>query len=280
MTRIVIAEGKTKQIIHIDAVRVQSKDDITAGDGAKHDILENKSEISTRTTSNVFRALKRYGVPVAFYAQDTPTSFIAPNCRMLPWEVVVRGKAYGSYLKRHPDLTKGQSFPGGELITEFFLKTSGRKWHEYDLPCDDPLATIMPHSMEIYLHEPDKEMYFPSPVHFLALQPYEVFELPSDARLIDRMRSIAQRTFIVLRAFWKLLGIELVDIKVEFGIDSNGNLLLADVIDNDSWRLVAEGKHLDKQLYREGATLEEVLSSFKRIADATDTFVTYHPDFG
>ena len=109
-----VTEGKTKKIHQIDRgsdlVTVVSKDDITAGDGAKHDIIPDKSRFANVTTSNVFRLLKACGLPVAFVEQDSPTSFIAPRCHMLPYEVVVRREAHGSYLKRNPQFAKGQLF--------------------------------------------------------------------------------------------------------------------------------------------------------------------------
>ena len=110
-----IAEGKTKQIYRIngasDLVAVISKDDITAGDGAKHDVIPDKGRLATATTCNVFRLLKASGLPVAFEEQDGPTSFVAPPCTMLPYEVVARREAHGSYLKRNPNYAKGQLFP-------------------------------------------------------------------------------------------------------------------------------------------------------------------------
>ena len=136
----VLAEGKTKKIIDFGGgqVLVRSKDDITAGDGAKHDVIAGKAALSTATTSNVFRLLKGVGILVAFDAQENETEFIAPKCRMLPFEVVVRREAHGSYLKRYPGATKGDVFSDLEL--EFFLKTSGKRWEEHELPKDDPLA--------------------------------------------------------------------------------------------------------------------------------------------
>ena len=123
-----VTEGKTKKIYRIngssDLVSVIAKDDITAGDGAKHDIIPDKGRLANATTCNVFRLLKACGLPVAFEEQDSPTSFIAPPCTMLPYEVVVRREAHGSYLKRNPHFTKGQLFP--KLIVEFFLKTRTR----------------------------------------------------------------------------------------------------------------------------------------------------------
>src|SRR5690349_15530988 len=106
-----VNEGKTKKIHQIagnpDLVTLVSKDDITAGDGAKHDVISGKSALANGTTCNVFRLLKACGIPVAFEEQDSATSFIAPKCHMLPYEVVTRREAHGSYLKRHPQYGKG-----------------------------------------------------------------------------------------------------------------------------------------------------------------------------
>jgi len=93
-------------------VTVMSKDDITAGDGAKHDVIPGKGRLATATTCNVFRLLKVCGLPVAFEEQDSALSFVAPGCTMLPYEVVIRREAHGSYLKRNPHFAKGQLFPG------------------------------------------------------------------------------------------------------------------------------------------------------------------------
>src|SRR5882724_6977130 len=109
-----VTEGKTKKIFRIvgsDLVEVVAKDDITAGDGAKHDIIPDKGRLATATTSNVFRLLKACGLPVAFGEQDSAISFTAPKCDMLPYELVVRREAHGSYLKRNPHLAKGHLFP-------------------------------------------------------------------------------------------------------------------------------------------------------------------------
>ena len=64
----------------------------------------------------------------------------------------------------------------------------------------------------------------------------------------------------------------LVDLKVEFGFDTRGRLLLADVIDNDSWRVIEDGSYIDKQVYRDGGALDDVAAKYRRVAEITDHF--------
>src|SRR3990167_9617646 len=87
----IICEGKTK-IVRMSpddntlAVLV-AKPDITAGDGAKHDIIQGKEQIATSTTCNIFKMLKSCGVSVAFREQLDEKTFSAEYCAMLPYEV-------------------------------------------------------------------------------------------------------------------------------------------------------------------------------------------------
>src|SRR6266545_4275152 len=171
-----VAEGKTKRIHQIkgrpDLVTLISKDDITAGDGAKHDIIPDKGRLANATTCNVFRLLKACGIPVAFEDQDSATSFIAPKCKMLPYEVVTRREAHGSYLKRNPQFAKGQLFP--RLLVEFYLKTKDKNWKGKPLACDDPLMGYTEGDAQIRLFNPAKPLQGQEP--FLILSPAEVFD--------------------------------------------------------------------------------------------------------
>lgn len=266
----VLAEGKTKKIIDFGGgqVLVRSKDDITAGDGAKHDVIAGKAALSTATTSNVFRLLKGVGILVAFDAQENETEFIAPKCRMLPFEVVVRREAHGSYLKRYPGATKGDVFSDLEL--EFFLKTSGKRWEEHELPKDDPLA--IPEGDALLLFHPDLPFSSQEPFLVLEWEPILAAFVPAT---FSGMGRIARQTFLVLEEAWKSVGCKLVDFKVEFGV-SGGMLLLADVIDNDSWRVVEGNDYIDKQAYRDGSDLNEVTAKYQRVREFTSQF----PRFG
>ncbi|OHA27381.1 MAG: hypothetical protein A3C06_04120 [Candidatus Taylorbacteria bacterium RIFCSPHIGHO2_02_FULL_46_13] len=277
MSRALLAEGKTKQVFAVEEdpsrVDIFSKEDITAGDGKKHDILKGKADFANRTTCNVFRLLKSAGIPVAFDEQTGPTSFRAPRCRMLPYEVVVRREAHGSYLKRNPSLVKGRRFE--ELLLEYFLKTSGKKWKAHSLICDDPLIGFVWSPTEKYLYglrlyNPAADMLGQDP--FLILLPDEVLSDAKEVAYIKRMGDIAKSTFLSLETAWNRVGCKLVDFKVEFGVSDAGELLLADVIDNDSWRVIEDGAYLDKQVYRDGGGLDEVIAKYARVADITDTF--------
>jgi len=267
-----IAEGKTKIIFATgndpEKVRIVSKDDITAGDGAKHDLIEGKAVLATRTTCNVFRLLKACGIPVAFEEQIDEKTFLAPRCQMLPYEVVIRREAHGSYLKRMPGLTKGHLFP--RLLIEFFLKTSGRKWKKHPLLCDDPLMDYSASAGTISLFEPSKPIHGQQP--FLVLDANEVFGHADEWKLFEQIRQIARRTFLILEKSWQLEGRTLVDFKVEFGLTKNGTLLLADVIDNDSWRVLESGAYIDKQAYRDGGKLDDVAAKYRHVAGITDRF--------
>jgi phosphoribosylaminoimidazole carboxylase / phosphoribosylaminoimidazole-succinocarboxamide synthase len=267
-----VIEGKTKKVYKInggsDLVAVISKDDITAGDGAKHDVIPDKGRIATATTSNVFRLLKACGLPVAFIEQDSETSFVAPNCTMLPYEVVVRREAHGSYLKRNPHLARGQLFP--QSLIEFYLKTKDKNWNGKPLVADDPFMQFTDDGKEIRLYNPAKPLTGQEP--FLVLATSEVFSRDDEAKLFPEMRRVARQAFLALEKAWQLEGGTLVDLKVEFGFDAKGNLLLADVVDNDSWRVLEGGTYIDKQVYRDGGALEDVAAKYRRVADITGHF--------
>ena len=61
--------------------------------------------------------------------------------------------------------------------------------------------------------------------------------------------------FEILEKAWKKFDVDLIDMKIEVGINQNKEIVIADVIDNDSWRIWSNGdpkKQLDKQSFRDG----------------------------
>lgn len=264
-----IAEGKTKIIwscVEAPAlVIVESKDDITAGDGARHDLLTGKAQLANVTTCNVFEYLASQGMSaMAFKRRLDETKFLARRCDMIPLEVVVRAEAHGSYLKRHPGVDKG--YPFSILVYELFLKTKGREWNGRLLPCDDPFMKPNHNgSAELYL--PDQPIDQQEP--FLILGEYPLCDHQEG---FDVIRRVALHTFRLLEYAWGQLGCRLVDFKVEFGVGRQEQIMLADVIDNDSWRVVENEQYVDKEGYRQGDGLDETLRKYQRVAELTGKF--------
>lgn len=95
-----IIEGKTKKVFRLKnklsdgtpLVYVQSKDRITAGDGAKAHELKDKGRLSTQTNNAIFNYLNAIGIQTHFISADknNPSGFIAKECAMIPIEWVSR----------------------------------------------------------------------------------------------------------------------------------------------------------------------------------------------
>ena len=117
-------EGNTKKIYvakgSTDQVTLVAKDDITAGDGAKHDVIDGKAASSTTTTCNIFQLLNARGVPTHFLEQVDAVTFRARRVEMIPLELVARRIATGSFLDRNTGIADGTVF--ADLVFEVFEK--------------------------------------------------------------------------------------------------------------------------------------------------------------
>jgi phosphoribosylaminoimidazole-succinocarboxamide synthase len=262
-----VAEGKTKIIREVsgspDQVFIINKDDITAGDGLYRDIIDEKGVLATETTCNVFCLLARANIPTHFIRREEGgNTFRAHKAEMVKVELVARRIATGSYLKRHPQITEGTIFPES-VVTEFFLKDDSRH---------DPLMmwSETRQCFELYdSGKPEEDGY---------LGDLEDTTLWGYAGIED-FRSLLIRTFHVIEKAWSRQGVVLVDLKIELGYTVCGKLVVADVIDNDSWRIWQFGqKHRmkDKQVYRDSKRTPSELATIKGnyawVAEATGKF--------
>lgn len=264
-------EGKTKTVAPLwegaDVGIVTTKDDITAGDGAKHDIMIGKAELATRTTCNVFEYLRAKGIPLAYIGRDGPTTFLTRICEMIPVEVVVRRIAMGSYCKRNPEVEAGTIFE--EPVVEFFYKTTERRLGDRELPCDDPLMELCENYKCLHLFLPDR----PSADGYLGRLEFSDTDAETWKSQLEECIIIATDVNTHLRDAWRMLGGTLYDFKLEFGVLPDSSIVLADVVDCDSWRVKWNGVQLSKQGYRDGDDLNRVLNVYRLAASLTDRLV-------
>jgi phosphoribosylaminoimidazole carboxylase/phosphoribosylaminoimidazole-succinocarboxamide synthase len=247
-----VARGKTKILYQhpeeSGSVIVAQQDQITAGDGAKRNVIAGKGRLAALTTSRIFRLLNACGLPTHYLGggeDDDGNEMIVRRCEMIPIEVVVRGVAAGSYLKRNPGVKSGSVL--APRLVEYFFKDDARHDPQYtaEQVIDENLAT-----------------------------PAELAQMSDIARLV----------FDILAHAWRQQSVLLVDLKVEFGRvknpDGTTEILLADVIDNDSWRVWPGGDQalmLDKQIYRNLSTpsagdLETIRAKYEEVAERVGRF--------
>jgi len=252
-----VSRGKTKILYEKpgqpDVLVVQALDSITAGDGARRNEIPGKGRTAAKTTARIFRLLNLCGLPTHYLSggeDDDDNEMLVRRCTMIPLEVVVRGVAAGSLVRRKPGLAKGAILV--PRMVEFFLKDDANH---------DPFI------------EPEEI------VHRAIASPQE----------IGMMSEVARIAFEILAHAWRRRETLLVDLKVEFGRlaagEGRGNLVIADVIDNDSWRIWPQGREelmLDKQLYRNltevtPADLDRLHENYETVAEMTGTFPVLRP---
>ncbi len=267
------AEGKTKIIwstAEKEVVLIESKDDITAGDGARRDIIEHKGILATETTCNCFSLLNTRGIPTHFLERESERRFLARRVKMIPIELVVRRIAKGSYPKRHPEVVEGTVFDN--LIFESFYKDDSL--HDPLMVWDERMGTFVLYNAKVPVGKG----------YLFNLRKNEIISpqgRPLDKTDMDQLREIACNVFLILEKAWKEIDVVLVDLKIECGWTSDSPIVVADVIDNDSWRIWPSGdksQMKDKQVYRdlEGTTAEalgEIKNNYAWVAAATKRFI-------
>ncbi|KAM6439782.1 bifunctional phosphoribosylaminoimidazole carboxylase/phosphoribosylaminoimidazole succinocarboxamide synthetase isoform 5-T5 [Liasis olivaceus] len=245
-----INEGKTKEVYELPTypgcVLLQSKDQITAGNAARKNIMEGKAAISNTTTACVFQLLQESGIKTAFVRKHSDTAFIAAHCEMIPIEWVCRRIATGSFLKRNPGVEEGYKFYPPKI--EMFYKDDAAndpQWSEEQL-------------IEVK---------------------FKLAGLEIGQTEVDIMAQSTRAIFEILEKAWQPQNCTLVDLKVEFGVNvATKEIVLADVIDNDSWRLWPSGdrkQQKDKQSYRDlkevtPEALQMVKRNFEWVAERVE----------
>ncbi|KRG10605.1 phosphoribosylaminoimidazolesuccinocarboxamide synthase [Staphylococcus sp. NAM3COL9] len=209
-------EGKAKRIFSTgepEILRVEYKDEVTAGNGAKKDFIEGKGRLNNQITSRIFNFIKAQGVNSHFIEQTSETEQLVKSVDIIPLEVVVRNIAAGSITKRL-GFEKGHEFD--DPLVEFFYKND-------DL--NDPLITE-DHIKLLHIATDD-----------------EIAILKESAKEIN----------MILIQLMNKIDLRLVDFKIEFGRTTEGQIILADEISPDTCRIWDKysDTNFDKDVYRE-----------------------------
>ena len=296
-----LTEGKTKRIepvtgsIHdSELVKITTKDSLTANDAA----MKQETPLGvdkTKQVVSIFKFLTKNNIPNAFHSDDEePNVFVAKNCRMLPIECVIRRQPYGSYVKRNPNVSSFDLFDPPKL--EFFHKYAVVPPVEH---CDNPHG-LMPttrmipeeRARELYMRngewthtvytdplvEPEEDkwiLYSAKDVRSKSKPIFEILPIIDSETLIYIKEKLMIPTFLLLEKAWKKFNVSLIDMKIEVGYTKEKELVIADVIDNDSWRIWPHGdpkRQLDKQSFRDGEEMTEVQKKYKIVTEYVKEF--------
>lgn len=212
-------EGKAKIIYSTDEPEIllaNFKDDATAFNAKKRGTIAGKGEINCKIAAHLFQMLEANGIPTHFIDCPAPNQMRVRAVRIVPLEVVVRNIAAGS-LCQQTGLAVGTLLK--PPLVEFYYKND---------ELGDPLLT-RDRLLLMSLDTPEQ---------------------------LEQLQTMALRINEILTEFFHKCGITLVDFKLEFGVDQQQHLLLADEISPDTCRLWNESESdpdrrvMDKDRFR------------------------------
>ncbi|HMB47148.1 MAG TPA: phosphoribosylaminoimidazolesuccinocarboxamide synthase [Afifellaceae bacterium] len=205
------------------------KDDATAFNNKKHDIIDGKGVLNNRISEYIFTHLNQIGIPTHFIRRLNMREQLIREVEIIPLEVVVRNVAAGSLSKRL-GIEEGTALP--RSIIEFYYKAD---------ELDDPMV---------------------SEEHVTAFG----WATPQE---IDDIMSLAIRVNDFLTGLFLGVGIKLIDFKIECGRHWENDMMrivVADEISPDSCRLwdVETNDKMDKDRFRRD--LGGMLEAYQEVA--------------
>jgi phosphoribosylaminoimidazole-succinocarboxamide synthase len=227
-------EGKAKILYTTDdpdILLTVYKDDATAFNAQKKGNIQGKGELNCAIASHLFALLNAHQIPNHFVDRPAPIEMRVRAVKILPLEVVVRNIAAGS-LCQQTGLALGAALK--QPLVEFYYKNDA---------LGDPLLTL------------DRLLLL------------ELATLDQVAQL----QQMALRINTILTDFFRSCAITLVDFKLEFGLDSQQTLILADEISPDTCRLWDQSETdpnrrvLDKDRFRHD--LGDVAAGYQQVLE-------------
>ncbi len=209
-------EGKAKNLYnvkdHPELVWQEFRNSLTAFNAQKKGEFTGKGSINRDITSFIFRYLGRC-LKTHFVADIGATEMVTQRLEMLKLEVVIRNTLAGSTAKK---LGLEEGTPLEKPLVEFYYK-------------DDALA------------DP-----------FVSDDQALVLKTVRNQAELDALKSLGLKVNRELLGFFSEIGIKLIDFKIEFGVNSAREIILADEISPDSCRLWDQktNEKLDKDRFR------------------------------
>ena len=223
-------EGKAKKLYKTsdeNTLIAEYKDDLTAFNAEKKGSEQGKGALNCKISTALFHMLAENGVKTHLIETLDDTHQLVKKVDIIPIEVVVRNTATGSLTKRL-GVEDGKVLPF--TLVEFYLK---------DDDLNDPII-CEDHVM--------------------------LLELVDDRRKLAILKERGLQVNRILKEFFQERGLNLVDFKVEFGIDKEGEIILSDEISPDSCRFwdMDTNEKMDKDRFRQNlgnvkVAYEEVL---------------------
>lgn len=209
-------EGKAKSVYRSDtpgALIVVFRDDITAFNGEKKDVLEGKGVYNARVSSFFFNYLEKHGIQTHYLGMEDDRTMAVRELKMIPLEVIARNIAAGSIVRKFP-FTEGQPLSPPVIVTDYKNDAAG------DPSINDDLIVALG------------------------------FLTPDELAFV---RDQTLRINLLLSEFFAELGIDLVDFKIEFGRADDGIYLGDEIsMDSMRLWDKETGESLDKDVYRFG----------------------------
>ncbi|MBT3136011.1 phosphoribosylaminoimidazolesuccinocarboxamide synthase [Alteromonas sp. ALT199] len=222
--------GKAKTVYYTDdseKLILHFRNDTSAFDGEKIEQLDRKGEVNNKFNHFIMTKLEEAGIATQVEALISDTESLVKKLDMIPVECVVRNLSAGSLVRRL-GVEEGKEL--NPPIFEFFLKNDA-------------------------LHDPMVNDY-----HILS------FGWATEAQIAE-MKALTFKVNNVLKALFDEAGMLLVDYKLEFGVDKDGNIVLGDEFTPDGCRLWDKEtrKKMDKDRFRQG--LGSVVETYIEVAE-------------
>jgi phosphoribosylaminoimidazole-succinocarboxamide synthase len=204
------------------------KDDATAFNAQKKAIIEGKGILNNYISEHIMKVVSSNKIANHFIKRLNDREQLIKKVNIIPLEVIIRNIASGS-------LSKRLGVNEGEKLLHPVFEICYK-----DDALGDPLIN-------------DDHAVFVLKI----VKKYELREIKKIAYKINQ---------ILLDLFFSI-GIKLVDFKIEFGLDDNNKIILADEISPDSCRLwdTRTFVRLDKDLFRRD--LGGLLEAYQEVAN-------------